>query len=75
MGTIHLQHRHLLVDWLSWALQGLRMGAGRALGSMLAAYLRYQSRRHLAELDDRALKDIGLTRLDVVRETDKPFWN
>ena len=28
----------------------------------------------LAELDDRLLADIGLTRADVARETTKPFW-
>ena len=28
----------------------------------------------LAELDDRLLADIGLTRADVARETAKPFW-
>ena len=31
-------------------------------------------RRHLASLDDRMLKDIGLDRADVIRETYKPFW-
>jgi uncharacterized protein YjiS (DUF1127 family) len=28
----------------------------------------------LQSLDDRALKDIGLSRADVVRESSKPFW-
>ncbi len=35
---------------------------------------RSQQRRHLAQLDDTALQDIGLTRQDVQRETAKPFW-
>jgi uncharacterized protein YjiS (DUF1127 family) len=35
---------------------------------------RARQRRRLAELDDRMLKDIGLTRADVSREVEKPFW-
>ena len=31
-------------------------------------------RRDLASLDDRALHDIGLNRVDVEREISKPFW-
>jgi len=35
---------------------------------------RARQRRRLSELDDRMLKDIGLTRADVSREVEKPFW-
>ncbi|MEE8445811.1 MAG: DUF1127 domain-containing protein [Alphaproteobacteria bacterium] len=35
---------------------------------------RARQRRRLLELDDRMLRDIGVTRSDVVRESDKPFW-
>ena len=35
---------------------------------------RARQRRRLSELDDRMLKDIGLTRTDVAREVEKPFW-
>jgi len=35
---------------------------------------RNRQRRRLAELDDAALKDIGLSRADVQIEVDKPFW-
>jgi uncharacterized protein YjiS (DUF1127 family) len=31
-------------------------------------------RTALAALDDRMLKDIGLTPADVAREINKPFW-
>ncbi|MBM3525609.1 MAG: DUF1127 domain-containing protein [Alphaproteobacteria bacterium] len=51
-----------------------RRAVTRVLVALLAAYLRHQSRGQLAALDDRALADIGLTRLDVMRECDKPFW-
>jgi uncharacterized protein YjiS (DUF1127 family) len=35
---------------------------------------RIESRRELAGLCDRALRDIGLTRVDALREAQKPFW-
>jgi uncharacterized protein YjiS (DUF1127 family) len=35
---------------------------------------RAQERRMLLELDERMLKDIGVTRADVAREATKPFW-
>lgn len=35
---------------------------------------RSQQRQRLFELDDAALKDIGLTRDDVQIEIAKPFW-
>jgi uncharacterized protein YjiS (DUF1127 family) len=35
---------------------------------------RARQRAHLAALDDRLLRDIGLTRADVERELLKPFW-
>ncbi|MBM3569216.1 MAG: DUF1127 domain-containing protein [Alphaproteobacteria bacterium] len=35
---------------------------------------RAATRYSLAELDERMLRDIGLSRADAQRETDKPFW-
>ncbi len=35
---------------------------------------RSAQRRHLRELDDHLLRDMGLTRADVEREASKPFW-
>lgn len=34
-----------------------------------------KQRRHLASMDDRMLRDIGLSRADVAREIDRPFWD
>lgn len=35
---------------------------------------RAEMRRHLNELDDRLLDDIGITREQAGREAEKPFW-
>jgi len=35
---------------------------------------RSQERRHLAELEDHYLKDIGISRSEALAEAAKPFW-
>jgi uncharacterized protein YjiS (DUF1127 family) len=35
---------------------------------------RIRQRRALQALDEWVLKDIGLSRADVMHEYDKPFW-
>jgi uncharacterized protein YjiS (DUF1127 family) len=35
---------------------------------------RSQQRRQLLEMDDRQLKDIGITRLEAQQEARKPIW-
>ncbi len=50
----------------------------QALTAMVGRVLSWQDvhcqRKHLAELDDRMLADIGLTRADVAYEIAKPVW-
>jgi uncharacterized protein YjiS (DUF1127 family) len=41
---------------------------------ILAWQERATERAHLAALDDRLLRDIGLSRSDVEREVSLPFW-
>ncbi len=36
---------------------------------------RARQRRHLAELDDRLLRDIGLSRVEVEQEISRRFWH
>ena len=37
-------------------------------------WLRARTRRELAQLDERALRDIGLDRGQALYEANKPFW-
>lgn len=34
-----------------------------------------RQRQQLAMLDDAALKDIGLSRADILQESERPFWD
>jgi uncharacterized protein YjiS (DUF1127 family) len=46
-----------------------------ALFSLLLTWQERASQRHaLSTLDDRMLKDMGLSRADVFLEARKPFW-
>jgi len=46
----------------------------RALDTLQRWSERAAQRRRLAELDGRMLKDVGLSRADVARESGKWFW-
>lgn len=51
----------------------------RWLSSAMAQAARWRKLHHergvLASLSDDALKDIGLSRADVYKETERPFWD
>ena len=36
--------------------------------------LRRRSRKHLKQLDDHMLEDIGVTRSEAMKEAQRPFW-
>lgn len=46
----------------------------RAFGEMLGMIERHRQRRSLAALDDHLLRDVGLSRTEARRESDKAFW-
>lgn len=45
-----------------------------ALACLQRYHQRYRQRRQLLALDRHALKDIGISRCDALREAQKPFW-
>lgn len=49
-------------------------GAAQLLHLVLLWHHRARSRRALARLDTRLLRDIGIDRLDAAEEARKPFW-
>ena len=50
-------------------------GLAFALTQMVATWTqRVRERQALAKLDDRALRDIGVSRSEIGEEMEKPFW-
>ncbi len=49
--------------------------AARAVRTLLTWQERDRQRHALAQLDARMLKDVGLSRAEVVLELRKPFWD
>ncbi len=52
----------------------LRRDAVELLRLLLVWQDRERQRHHLRGLDDRMLKDMGLSHADVAHEAAKPFW-
>ena len=42
--------------------------------TLLTWQRRHKDRMHLMSLDDRLLRDIGISYVEVDREASKPFW-
>ena len=64
---------------LAWRLARRRVGdlalwLRRAADLLLIWHERARQRRQLTSLNDRMLRDLGLTRADVMAESSKPFW-
>ncbi len=55
-------------------LDTIVQGSLAAYGALAAWSSREAQRRHLLELDERLLRDVGLSREDAEAEAAKPFW-
>lgn len=65
------------VNWRRWLGEGLALffaGSRRLFGVLVTWRQRSQARFELATLDERTLKDLGISRADRDREVAKPFW-
>jgi uncharacterized protein YjiS (DUF1127 family) len=60
--------------WLARGCVSGLVGIWRACGVARWQFARQRTRRVLAQLDDRLLHDIGITREEARREAEKPFW-
>ena len=70
----HAEKQPLIVS-RSLAARGHREPLlARIFGRLIVWHERQSQRHRLRDLDERALRDLGLTRSDVEREARKPFW-
>jgi uncharacterized protein YjiS (DUF1127 family) len=69
-----LATRRVREPWLARAWRSLDAALQHAVDAILTWRERVRTRRQLLMLDDRLLKDIGITRLDAQGEAEKPFW-
>lgn len=67
----------LPLTWHGWLEDGKQLMVrelARAVATVKTWTQRSRSRRQLTQLDAYLLDDIGLTKADVARESEKPFW-
>ena len=66
-----------------YAIASVWSSQAESLGALAKAFWRQfkrwhelaRQRRQLASLGDAALKDLGLSRGDVMQEVERPFWD
>lgn len=64
----------LMVEAVASAMEGLQGLTVNPIAKLAQLQARAQQRRHLMELEDRLLADIGLDRVDAIKEARKPVW-
>ena len=69
-----LTSRSLHEPWLLKGWKALYAALEGAVDTILTWHERARMRRQLLTLDDRLLKDIGITRTQAFGEAEKPFW-
>ena len=67
-------HEAPVLRWADRARTAAAHRSARLFALIVEWARRSEERRELAGLCDRALRDIGVTRVEVARETQKPFW-
>ncbi|HZA66506.1 MAG TPA: DUF1127 domain-containing protein [Geminicoccaceae bacterium] len=55
-------------------IRSVARGVRQGVTLLLVWHERARQRRQLETLSDHMLRDIGLSRADVLAETTKPFW-
>jgi uncharacterized protein YjiS (DUF1127 family) len=75
MATIHFEAPQRRFSPVPHGTRGAMSGiAGRVLATVREWRRRAHDRAELAKLDDRMLRDIGLTPTDAEFLSSKPFW-
>ena len=79
MSTLKAKHFHLIEDMDIAALtlaavERIEAFADKVVGTIRVWARRSNERRALAMMNERLLNDIGLTPMDIDRETAKYFW-
>ena len=65
------------ITWRQWFGAGWRLftsDAGELFALLTTWHKRAAMRHHIRTLDDRMLKDINVSRADIMAEAQKPFW-
>lgn len=65
------------ITWKDWARAGvrkLRDDLVQLMNLLVLWQRRFVDRKRLREMDERLLKDMGIGRIDALRESAKPFW-
>ena len=73
MTAIHWQHPHYRARRQN-AIHALSDAGNHFVATLREWRRRNRERAELAALDERMLKDIGLTRADAEFLSNKPFW-
>ena len=60
--------------WLRYGLAAAPMPVLKLLARVIVRWARQRQRYSLAQLDDRILRDMGISRAEAEREAGKPFW-